>query len=139
MRSELDSAGYPNVHIVVSGGFTAERIRAFEEAGVPVDSYGVGSSLIRGANDFTADVVMNDGRPCAKVGREYRPNPRLEPSSSNERDEAHALERPALEPARGALDEHRRWSPSRRARRAGRRRELLLQRRRDARRRRRRR
>jgi hypothetical protein len=22
--------------------------------------------------------VMVDGRPCAKVGREYRPNPRLE-------------------------------------------------------------
>ena len=67
--------------IVVSGGFTADRIRAFEDAGVPVDSYGVGSSLLRGANDFTADVVMVDGRPCAKVGREYKPNPRLEPVS----------------------------------------------------------
>jgi len=78
-RSELDKHGYKDVHIVVSGGFTAERIRGFEEAGVPVDSYGVGSSLIRGANDFTADVVMNDGKPCAKVGREYRPNPRLSP------------------------------------------------------------
>jgi nicotinate phosphoribosyltransferase len=78
-RSELDKAGFPNVHIVVSGGFNAKRICEFEDAGVPVDSYGVGSSLIRGANDFTADVVMNDGRPCAKVGREFRPNPRLEP------------------------------------------------------------
>jgi nicotinate phosphoribosyltransferase len=39
----------------------------------------VGSSLIRGANDFTADVVMVDGRPVAKVGRRYNPNPRLEP------------------------------------------------------------
>ena len=46
--------------------------------GVPVDAYGVGSSLIRGQNDFTADVVMTDGRPSAKVGRRYRPNPRLE-------------------------------------------------------------
>ena len=45
---------------------------------MPVDSYGVGSSLIRGSNDFTADVVMNEGEPAAKVGREYRPNPRLE-------------------------------------------------------------
>ena len=53
--------GYRDVHIVVSGGFTAERIRAFEADGVPVDSYGVGSSLIRGSNDFTADVVMNEG------------------------------------------------------------------------------
>jgi nicotinate phosphoribosyltransferase len=76
-RSELDAAGFGDVRIVASGGFTADRIRAFEAAGVPVDAYGVGSSLIRGANDFTADVVMVDGRPCAKVGREYRPNPRL--------------------------------------------------------------
>ena len=65
--------------IVVSGGFNAERIRAFEAARVPVDAYGVGSALIRGSNDFTADVVLVDGRPCAKVGREYRPNPRLTP------------------------------------------------------------
>jgi nicotinate phosphoribosyltransferase len=78
VRCELDAHGYPRVKIVVSGGFTAERIRAFEDAGVPVDSYGVGSSLIRGANDFTADVVVVDGRPCAKVGRELKPNPRLE-------------------------------------------------------------
>ena len=46
---------------------------------MPVDAYGVGSSLIRGANDFTADVVMVDGRHVAKVGRELNPNPRLEP------------------------------------------------------------
>jgi nicotinate phosphoribosyltransferase len=38
----------------------------------------VGSSLIRGENDFTADVVMTDGKPRAKVGRWLRPNPRLE-------------------------------------------------------------
>ncbi|HUA70640.1 MAG TPA: quinolinate phosphoribosyl transferase [Solirubrobacteraceae bacterium] len=78
VRGALDGAGYSNVHIVASGGFTAERIREFEAAGVPVDAYGVGSSLIRGDNDFTADVVYVDGRPCAKVGRRYSPNPRLE-------------------------------------------------------------
>jgi nicotinate phosphoribosyltransferase len=78
VRSALDEAGYPDVRIVASGGFTAERIREFESAGVPVDAYGVGSSLIRGDNDFTADVVCVDGRPCAKVGRRYSPNPRLE-------------------------------------------------------------
>jgi nicotinate phosphoribosyltransferase len=45
---------------------------------VPVDAYGVGSSLIRGSNDFTGDIVMTDGKPSAKVGRRYRENPRLE-------------------------------------------------------------
>jgi nicotinate phosphoribosyltransferase len=77
VRAELDANGFPGVRIVVSGGFTAERIRAFEGADVPVDSYGVGSSLIRGSNDFTADVVMVNGQPRAKVGREFKPNPRL--------------------------------------------------------------
>ena len=77
VRAELDSAGFPGVRIVVSGGFTVDRIRAFEDAGVPVDAYGVGSSLIRGSNDFTADIVMVEGRPAGKVGRELRPNPRL--------------------------------------------------------------
>jgi nicotinate phosphoribosyltransferase len=78
VRAELDAHGHSRVRIVVSGGFTAERIRAFEGAGVPVDAYGVGSSLLRGSNDYTADVVMVDGRPCSKVGRELRPNARLE-------------------------------------------------------------
>ena len=54
------------------------RINEFEALAVPVDAYGVGSSLIRGQNDFTADVVLLEGRPCAKVGRTYSPNPRME-------------------------------------------------------------
>ena len=78
VRSALDERGFPDVRIVASGGFNAERIREFEATGVPVDAYGVGSSLIRGENDFTADVVLLDGRPCAKVGRMYAPNPRME-------------------------------------------------------------
>jgi nicotinate phosphoribosyltransferase len=78
VRRALDREGFGHVRIVVSGGFTVEKIRTFEEQGVPVDAYGVGSSLYQGRFDFTADVVMVDGRPCAKVGREYRPNPRLE-------------------------------------------------------------
>jgi nicotinate phosphoribosyltransferase len=67
------------VKIVCSGGFTAEKIRDFEMKQVPVDAYGVGSSLIRGSNDFTGDIVLTDGRPSAKVGRRFRPNSRLEP------------------------------------------------------------
>ena len=79
VRTALDAAGHQRVKIVVSGGFDAERIRWFEAMGAPVDSYGVGSSLLRGQNDFTADVVRADGRDCSKVGRSYRPNPRLLP------------------------------------------------------------
>jgi nicotinate phosphoribosyltransferase len=78
VRDALDHDGFEQVKIVASGGFTIEKIRDFEERGVPVDAYGVGSSLIRGSNDFTADIVLSDGRPAAKVGRSYKPNPRLE-------------------------------------------------------------
>jgi nicotinate phosphoribosyltransferase len=78
VRRALNGAGFPGVKIVVSGGFTVDKIRDFEREGVPVDGYGVGSSLFQGRFDFTADVVLVDGKPCAKVGREYRPNPRLE-------------------------------------------------------------
>ena len=77
VRQALDARGFGNVRIIVSGGFTAEKIQEFERLGVPVDAYGVGSSLFQGRYDFTADVVRRDGVPCAKVGREYLPNPRL--------------------------------------------------------------
>jgi nicotinate phosphoribosyltransferase len=79
VREALDAGGFGDVRIVVSGGFDAEKIARFEEAGVPADSYGVGSSLLRGDYDFTADVVRVEGVPVAKVGRRERPNPRLAP------------------------------------------------------------
>jgi nicotinate phosphoribosyltransferase len=78
VRDALDREGFEHVRIVVSGGFDAEKITRFEAEGTPVDAYGVGSSLLRGQNDFTADVVRVDGHAVAKVGRHERPNPRLE-------------------------------------------------------------
>jgi nicotinate phosphoribosyltransferase len=78
VREALDQNGFERVKIVASGGFDAEKIRAFEERGVPVDSYGVGSALIRGENDFTGDIVLTDGLPSAKVGRSFRASRRLE-------------------------------------------------------------
>jgi nicotinate phosphoribosyltransferase len=78
VRNALDARGYERVRIVVSGGFTVEKIREFEANGVPVDAYGVGSSLIRGSNDFTGDIVLTDGKPSAKFGRRYRESSRLE-------------------------------------------------------------
>jgi nicotinate phosphoribosyltransferase len=77
VRDALDHDGFEQVKIVASGGFTIDKISEFEQKGVPVDAYGVGSSLIRGSNDFTADIVLTDGRESAKVGRSYKPNTRL--------------------------------------------------------------
>src|SRR4029078_2602684 len=77
VRDALDQDGFEHVKIVVSGGFTIEKILEFEEQGVPVDAYGVGSALLRRSEHSTADTVLTDGRPSAKVGRKYKPSPRL--------------------------------------------------------------
>src|SRR3989442_141373 len=68
----------PHALIAAYGGDTGLAARHFEEQGVPVDMSGVGSSLFQGRFDFTADVVRVEGKPCGKVGRAFRPNPRLE-------------------------------------------------------------
>lgn len=73
------------VKIVVSGGFTPEKIRRFETLNVPVDTYAVGSSLFDNhgptVSDFTADVVRVklDGQwvDMAKTGRQPCDNPNL--------------------------------------------------------------
>ena len=52
VRNALDAKGFSDVRIVVSGGFDPDKIRRFEAEHVPVDSYGVGSSLFRGQDQF---------------------------------------------------------------------------------------
>ena len=78
VRNALDAEGFGEVRIVASGGITPEKIRAFEEDGVPVDAYGIGSVLYSGRFDFTADVVQVEGKPQARAGRVLRPNAKLE-------------------------------------------------------------
>lgn len=73
VREALDANGGKHVQITVSGGFTAEKIAAFERDSVPVSNYAVGSSLLKDQIDFTADLV----RPVAKVGREEKDDSRL--------------------------------------------------------------
>jgi nicotinate phosphoribosyltransferase len=78
VRNALDSEGFGDVHIVVSGGFDADRIRDFEAEGIPVDAYGVGAAAYRGTFDFSADIVQVGGRAQARAGRVLRANPKLE-------------------------------------------------------------
>src|SRR5213594_4538929 len=78
LRRALDDAGYGHVRVVASGGFDAAKIRRFEELGVPVDVYGVGSALVSGSGfDHTADIVRVNGKPLAKTGRRYTKSDRL--------------------------------------------------------------
>jgi len=78
VRTALDKEGFNHVKILVSGGFDAERVAHFEALQVPVDSYAVGNSFLNGSYSFTADVVKVNGKSCAKAGRCYNPNDRLE-------------------------------------------------------------
>lgn len=76
------------VKIVVTGGFNAEKIKWFEELGVPVDIYGVGSALLENSSatgtntDYTADIVKvkigDEWHQMSKAGRKPCDNPNLE-------------------------------------------------------------
>lgn len=79
VRRALDNNGFKHVKIIVSCGFDVDKIKYFKKLKVPFDMVGVGSALFKERMDFTADVVMVNGKPCAKAGRKYNPNPRLKP------------------------------------------------------------
>ncbi len=79
LRKALDEVGGKDVRITVSSGFTAKKIEEWTRLGVPVDTYGVGTSLIRNNTlGYTGDLVAIDGVPEAKEGRHEVDNPRLE-------------------------------------------------------------
>ena len=122
VRAALDDEGFAHVKIVASGGFTVEKIRAFEERGVPVDAYGVGSSLIRGENDFTADVVVTTASRAGRSAAGYVPNPRLERVSSERARSARARRPSARSSGRRALRARRTRRTRDRRRRCSRRR-----------------
>lgn len=75
-----------SIKMIVSGGFSSEKIRKFEKMNVPVDVYAVGSSLYsnykESVTDFTADIVKikvnGEWIDMAKKGRRASENPKLE-------------------------------------------------------------
>lgn len=77
-----------DIKIVATGGFNIQRITQFEQLGVPVDIYGIGSSLLENSreggtnNDYTADIVKveieGEWFSIAKTGRKACENPNLE-------------------------------------------------------------
>ena len=78
LRDALDQEGFTNVKIIVSSSFTAEKIAKWVNLNVPVDMYGVGTSLVNNMTvGFTGDLVELDGHPEAKEGRKNIPSDRL--------------------------------------------------------------
>ena len=74
------------VKIVATGGLNLTRIQQFESLEVPVDIYGVGTSLFANSGpnitDYTVDAVKvkvhGEWIPMVKVGRSSSDNPELE-------------------------------------------------------------
>jgi nicotinate phosphoribosyltransferase len=78
LREKLDNAGFDQVKIIASSGFGPQKCRVIGDAEAPVDLVGTGSYLPENWPETyaTADIVMYDDQPRAKVGREYlQPNP----------------------------------------------------------------
>ena len=73
MRETLDRAGYPQVKITGSGGFSAAKCRVMALAQAPVDLVGTGSFLpeLWSETYATADIVAYAGVPRVKIGREF--------------------------------------------------------------------
>jgi nicotinate phosphoribosyltransferase len=68
VRWELDSRGFKDVRIFVSGGLDDESVKALSEAGA--DGFGVGTSVSNApVIDFALDIVEKEGEPVAKRGK----------------------------------------------------------------------
>lgn len=68
VRWELDSRGYKDVKIYVSGGLNVESVKELNEAGV--DGFGVGTFISNAeVVDFALDIVEIGGRSVAKRGK----------------------------------------------------------------------
>lgn len=87
LREALNKEGFDYVNIVVSSGFSPEKIAEWTAEGVPVDMYGVGTYLVNNTTvGFTGDLVELDGKPQAKEGRGNIPSKRLHTVQLQRRD-----------------------------------------------------
>ncbi len=73
MREKLNEAGFDRVKIVASSGFTPAKCKVMASVQAPIDTVGTGSYLPDTWTETyaTADIVMYDGVPSVKVGREF--------------------------------------------------------------------
>jgi nicotinate phosphoribosyltransferase len=67
VRWELDSAGYKDTGIFLSGGVTREDVIRYRDV---VDAFGIGGSIANAqVIDFAMDIVELNGQRCAKRGK----------------------------------------------------------------------
>jgi len=67
VRWELDTHGFPDVQIFLSGGVTREDVIAYRDI---ADAFGVGGAIANApVIDFAMDIVEIHGEPKAKRGK----------------------------------------------------------------------
>ncbi|WP_142847572.1 nicotinate phosphoribosyltransferase [Telmatospirillum sp. J64-1] len=73
MREALDEAGFPNVRIIGSSGFSPAKCKVMAYAEAPLDVVGTGSYLPDKWSETyaTSDIIAYDGQPMVKLGREF--------------------------------------------------------------------
>ncbi|MEZ5865898.1 MAG: nicotinate phosphoribosyltransferase [Geminicoccaceae bacterium] len=73
MRESLDEAGFPEVKIIASSGFSPSKCKLMASVRAPIDVIGTGSYLPESWSETyaTADVIAYDGEYRVKVGREF--------------------------------------------------------------------
>ena len=73
LRANLDAAGFGQVKIVASSGFSPAKCRLMSQVKAPIDAIGTGSFLPENWSETyaTADIVAYDGAAEVKVGREF--------------------------------------------------------------------
>lgn len=82
VRKIFDEAGFRDVKIIGSGGLDEYDLAGFSDAGVPYDSYGVGTRMGVSADqpwlDMAYKLVQQNGRPVLKLssGKSYYPGPK---------------------------------------------------------------
>ncbi len=73
LREQLDAAGFPQVKIIASSGFSPQKCKLMASVRAPIDVIGTGSFLPERWSETyaTADVIAYDGQYRVKVGREF--------------------------------------------------------------------
>jgi nicotinate phosphoribosyltransferase len=73
LREQLDEAGFDQVKIIASSGFSPKKCKLMASVRAPIDLIGTGSYLpeLWSETYATADVIAYGGEPRVKVGREF--------------------------------------------------------------------
>lgn len=81
-RTMLDTAGFPDVSIVASDDLNEHKIAALVQDGAPIDTFGVGTSLVTGGTQSALGVVYKLGAVRESSDEPWKPVMKVSGGSS---------------------------------------------------------